>query len=138
MCVIFQVPSLSEVSLCRTKVTFDARNRLHLATINILLELAVRGADSIVTDAGKLADTDVIVRLEVFVQRIGQFGRGKWLTHLTLHTELHIGEAVEQMFVGTEAYTTDTHILTCRGRGLHNLCHHWDAGEWVPWEPDGG
>ena len=105
-----------EVALGRAEAAVDTRHALHLAVRHIVVELLVRGAGGIVADAGKLADADVVVRLEVLVQRIGQLGCRQRLTHLALDLELHIGQAVEQVLVGTEADATDLHILARRRR----------------------
>ena len=56
-----------KVSLRRAEAAVDTRHALHLAVRHIVVELLVRGAGGIVADAGKLADADVVVRLEVFV-----------------------------------------------------------------------
>ena len=81
----------SEVSRCGAEATLDAGHGLHLAMGYIVGQLLIRGADGIVTDAGKLADADVVVRLEVLIQCIGQFGRCEGLAHLSLHLKLHVG-----------------------------------------------
>ena len=104
-----------EVSLGGAVAAADARHTLHLAVHYIVVELLVRGAGGVVADAGKLADADVIVRLEVFVQRIGQFGGRQRLAHLALYLKLYIGQAVEQVFVGTEADAANLYVLA-RGR----------------------
>ena len=52
---------------------------------DIVGQLLVRGADSIVADAGILADAGVVMSLEVLVQRIGDDG-AQGIPH-----ELHVG-----------------------------------------------
>ena len=76
-------------------------------------------------DAGKLAGADVVVGLEVFVQGIGQLGRGKRLAHLALYAELDVGKAVEQVLVGAEADGADAHVLArrCCGAGVAAELH---------------
>ena len=104
----------SEVALGRSEAAVNTRYALHLAMSHIVVELLIRGAGGIVADAGKLADADVVVRLEVFVQRIGQFGGRQRLAHLALYLKLYIGQAVEQVLVGTEADSADLYVLARR------------------------
>ena len=107
----------SEVALGRSEAAVNTRHALHLAVRHIVVELLVRSAGGIVADAGKLADADIVVRLEVLVQRIGQLGCRQRLAHLALDLELHIGQAVEQVLVGAETDTTDTYVLARRRCG---------------------
>lgn len=100
-----------EVTWGGAEAALDAGHALHLAMGHIVVELGIRGARGIVADAGKLAHADVVVCLEVLVERIGQLGGCEGLAHLALHLKLYICKAVEQVFVGAEADAADAHIL---------------------------
>ena len=109
-------------------VARGAWHGLQFAKGDVFPDLAIRGAHGIVADAGKLACADVVVRLEVFVQGIGELGCGEGLAHLALYAELDIGKAIEQVLVGAETDSADAHVLArrCCGAGvaaeLHGEC----------------
>ena len=68
VCLVYTRPLFApEVARGGAEVAVGAGYGLQLAQVDILLELAVRGAHGIVADAGKLAHRDVGMRLEVFV-----------------------------------------------------------------------
>ena len=90
----------SEVTRCGAEAAADAGDSLHLSIGHIFAQLLVCGARGIVADAGKLANADVVVCLEVLVERIGQLGRCERLLHLAFDLELDIGQAVEQVLAG--------------------------------------
>ena len=103
----------SEVTRCGAEAAADAGYALHLSIGHIFAQLLVCGARGIVADAGKLADADVVVCLEILIERIGQLGRCERLLHLAFDLELDISQAVEQVLVGAEADAADLYILAC-------------------------
>ena len=107
--IYFYTSFSPEVPRCRTEATLDTGHTLHLTMRYIVVELGIRGARSIVANAGKLTYADVFVCLEVLVECIGQLGYSERFAYLALDLELHIGKAVEQVFVGAEA-DTDTPV----------------------------
>ena len=103
----------SEVARCGAEAAADAGYALHLSIGHIFAQLLVCGARGIVADAGKLANADVVVCLEVLIERIGQLRRCERLLHLAFDLELDIGQTVEQVLVGAEADAADLYILAC-------------------------
>ena len=73
-----------EVTWGGAEAALDAGHALYLAMDHIVVELGIRGARGIVADAGKLAHADVVVRLEVLVECIGQLGGCEGLAPLAL------------------------------------------------------